>query len=232
MVQVVSSTNMLILVPQGAEYQAVCRGLKQVADYIPPVVPIPVGSNSITIYLEKCQNWQELLNHPQPRVLVMGLCGGLNPRYPVGEIVLYENCVKGKNLQKCHQTLITELSFRLPGRVSLVRGLTSDRVICQAAQKRRLGEEFAADVVDMEGFAILEYFQQLGIGVAILRVVSDGCDDDLPELNSAISPEGSLQNFALAIAMLKQPIAAIRLIRGSLRGLQVLEEVTASLFQG
>ena len=221
---------MLILVPQGAEYKAVCRGLSHTAANAPSVIPIPIGCKSIHKSLSKNQNWQELLNHPQPRVLVMGLCGSLNPRYPVGEIVLYESCVKEKNVQKCLNNLTTELFAHLADRVSWVRALTSDRVICQAAQKRLLGKQFAVDVVDMEGFAILEYLQQFEVEVAMLRVVSDGCEDNLPDLNSAISPEGSLQPLHAAIAMLKQPIAAIGLIRGSLQGLKLLEEVTSKLF--
>ena len=222
---------MLILVPQGAEYKAVCRGLSHSNTNAPSVTPIPVGCKSIHKSLSKTQNWQELLNHPQPRVLVMGLCGSLNPRYPVGKIVLYESCVKEKNVQKCARNFTTELSSHLPDTVSWVKGLTSDRVICQAAEKRLLGKLFVADVVDMEGFAILEYLQQFEVEVAILRVISDGCDDDLPDLNSAISPEGSLQPLHAAIAMLKQPIAAIGLIQGSLRGLKRLEEITSKLFQ-
>ena len=222
---------MLILVPQGAEYKTVCRGLRHSNANAPSVVPIAVGCKSIHKSLSKNQNWQELLNHPQPRVLVMGLCGSLNPRYPVGEIVLYESCLKGKNVKKCAHNFTTELFSHLPDTVSWVRGLTSDRVICEAAEKRFLGEQFAVDVVDMEGFAILEYLQQSEVEVAMLRVVSDGCEDNLPDLNSAISPEGSLQPLHAAIAMLKQPIAATQLIRGSLRGLKLLEEITSKLFQ-
>jgi hypothetical protein len=65
----------------------------------------------------------------------------------------------------------------------------------------------------------------------MLRVVSDGCDHDIPNLNSGLSSDGSLQPLALAVAMLKQPIAATRLIRGSLQALKVLEQVTTLLLQ-
>ncbi|MEY2859383.1 MAG: hypothetical protein RLZZ74_3696, partial [Cyanobacteriota bacterium] len=46
----------------------------------------------------------------------------------------------------------------------------------------------------------------------------------------SIDSQGNLQTLPLAIALIKQPIAAIRLIRGSLTGLRALEAITAKLF--
>lgn len=226
-----------ILVCQGAEYQAVCRGLRRISGSTPLAIPIPVGINSNSTYLPKNQYLKDILNHPQPRVLVMGLCGSLTPHYGVGEVVLYQNNIYQGNTatdfwqRSCDRIFTSQLDSHLPKNVPLVTALTSDRAIWSAAEKRHLNQTLGADVVDMEGFAILEFFEQTGVAVAMLRVVSDGCDRDIPNLNSVLNPDGSLQPLALATAMLKQPIAATRLIRGSLRGLKELEEVTTLLFQ-
>jgi nucleoside phosphorylase len=224
-----------ILVCQGAEYQAVCRGLNSITGSIPSVIPTSIGINSITIFLQKSQLLKDIRNHPQPKILVMGLCGSLTPRYSVGDIVLYGDCIyqenTGNSLVQCDRAFTGFLEEHLQGKISLVKALTSDRMIWSATEKRALNQMLAADVVDMEGFAILEFFQQAGVAVAMLRVVSDGCSGDLPNLNSTFSPDGSLLPLSLAAAMLKQPIAATRLIRGALKGLQVLEQVTTFLFQ-
>lgn len=225
-----------ILVPQGPEYKSVCKGLSRVSVPTPPVLPIPVGQVPLTRHLERLQQAGHFLNHPQPRVLLMGLCGSLMPRYDLGDIVLYQGCIYGSNaatLKKrpCDPELTATLYHRLKERAILVKALTSDRLIYSAAEKRYLGQLYDADVVDMEGFATLEVLSRAGVAVAMVRVVSDDCHHNLPDLSSAlISPDGSLQSLPLAVGLIRQPIAAARLIRGALRGLQILQNVTIFLF--
>ncbi|WP_334893014.1 5'-methylthioadenosine/S-adenosylhomocysteine nucleosidase family protein [Nostoc sp.] len=216
-----------ILVPQGAEYKAVCRGLSGVTGSMPTVVAIPVGMKPLLKYLQQAQ-----VLTPKSRVLIMGICGSLSDRYKVGDIVLYQDCVYQGKRQECDRNFTTQLHSRVPEKVSLVKSLTSDRVIWSAAEKRHLGETLAADVVDMEGFTALEFFNATGVAVAMVRVVSDNCQHDIPNLTSAINSDGSLNPFPLAMEMLRQPLAATRLIRGSLTALKTLEQVTNLLFSG
>lgn len=214
-----------ILVPQGAEYKAVCRGLSGVTGSIPTVVAIPVGMKPLLKYLQQ----GEFL--APSRVLIMGICGSLSDHYTVGDIVLYQDCVyQGKRLE-CDRTFTAQLHSAISEKASLVKSMTSDRVIWSAAEKRRLGK-MPADVVDMEGFTALEFFNATEVAVAMLRVVSDDCQHDIPDLTPAINSDGSLNPFPLAMGMLRQPLAATRLIRGSLTALKVLEQVTNRLFSG
>ncbi|MBC7970615.1 MAG: hypothetical protein H7Z11_10920 [Verrucomicrobia bacterium] len=81
----------------------------------------------------------------------------------------------------------------------------------------------------MEGFAALEALHQTSARVAMLRVVSDNAQHDLPDLTSAISQDGALRTLPLAWGMASQPIAATRLIRGSLRSLKTLEAIAKQL---
>ncbi|MDZ8031364.1 phosphorylase [Nostoc sp. DedSLP04] len=216
-----------ILVPQGAEYKAVCRGLSGITASIPTIVAIPVGMKPLLKYLQQAQ-----FLTPKSRVLIMGICGSLSDRYTVGDLVLYQNCIYQGKQQECDRTFTAQLHSSLSEKVSLVKSLTSDRVIWSAAEKRHLGKTLAADVVDMEGFTALEFFNAAGVSVAMLRVVSDDCQHNIPDLTPAINSDGSLNPFPLAIAMLRQPFAATRLIRGSLTALKVLEQVTNRLFSG
>lgn len=211
-----------ILVPQGAEYQAVCRGLKNIAPQ-PDVLPIPIGIIPVTSYL---QQWQQNQSLPQT-VLVVGLCGSLSPDYQIGDIVLYEECLDWHGArEQCDRTLTAQIRQHISKQLPLVKSLTSDRPISSVQEKQKLALSSQADVVDMEGLAILA---NLPTKVAMLRVISDDCVQDLPDLSKAISSEGALLPLPLTLAMLRQPLAAMRLIDGSLKSLRVLEEAIASL---
>jgi Phosphorylase superfamily len=223
-----------ILVPQGAEYQAVVRGLNRTTGSRPQVLAIPVGPTSVLRHLAKLQQ-DGLLSLEQPGVLVMGLCGSLTPRYAVGDVVIYRECVDRSPLipvpfQSCDSGVNNWIRDRLQEKAAWVRALTSDRLVWSQQEKHQLAQQYQAEVVDMEGFPVLEVLGQTGFSVAILRVVSDNAQHDIPDLTSAISPEGNLQPFPLAIGMLRQPLAASRLVWGSLRSLQVLQGITTTLF--
>ena len=216
-----------ILVPQGFEYQAVCRGLKQSHGVRPPVLPILIGCHSLTNYL----TWQTKDGLP-PTVLLMGLCGSLQPQWEPGRVVLYQSCINESSpgqRRYCNLELTALLHKRLPN-ADRVISLTSDRFIWSSAEKQDVGQRYQADVVDIEGFAALDVLQAAGIEVAMVRVVSDGLHHDLPDLNRAIDAHGSLHPLPLALSFLKQPMAASRLIRGSLTGLTKLQQVTTELF--
>jgi purine-nucleoside phosphorylase len=162
------------------------------------------------------------------KVLIMGLCGSLTKQYSIGDLVLYQNC---GNLAGEKINLDLELTTKIQQKLALdlVTGLTSDRVIAQAREKLKLSHSYAATVVDMEGYEYIQQLQQQEVSVAMLRVVSDDLTGDIPNLSSAIDDSGNLKTIPMAIAFLKQPIAAMRLIKGSLRGLKILEQVTYQL---
>ncbi|RUT09160.1 hypothetical protein DSM106972_012130 [Dulcicalothrix desertica PCC 7102] len=217
-----------VFVPQGAEYKAVCNGLRRVNKISSQVISIPVGGKAVTRYLQEWYESVNLLKDSQPYALVMGLCGSLTPDYDVGDVVLYETCIYKDQVLHCDNDFTNQLELQLKEKVSRVKALTSDSVVFSSYEKILLGK-CGASVVDMEGFSALEFLSSVGFKVGMLRVVSDGCKHDLPNLNSAFSPEGTLLPLPLALGMLRQPIAACRLIYGSLRGLKVLEDVTKDL---
>ncbi len=225
---------MLILVSAGFEYQAVCRGLSCVVSTgipKPLVLPIPIGVEPLARYLERLLGDGYFIKNSVSQVLVLGLCGSLSPQHNVGDIVLYKDCVYQSPEVWCgyDPRLTSLLHHALEEKVTLVRGLTSDRLIWSATEKRQLYQAYHADVVDMEG-AALKVLGETDVAVAMLRVISDGCLHNLPNLTPAISPGGSLRPLPLAMGLLRQPLAANRLIQGSIRGLQVLQQLTTLLF--
>jgi len=218
-----------VLVPQGAEWQAVRRGLREIAE--PPlVVTIPAGAIAVTQSLHQWQQTGQFVG--VKTLLVMGLCGSLTPKLPVGSAVLYQDCYSASDLPiACDRRLTQTLHQRLGGRVTLVSALTCDRVICRATEKHHLAQQFPVQVVDMEGVEILKALTDSGIAVAMLRVVSDDSQQDLPDLTDVIGREGNLKPLPLAIALIRRPIAAIHLIRGSLDSLKRLQKLTADIFR-
>lgn len=222
-----------ILVPQGIEYRAVALGVKQTDACRPRIVPIPVGPVALGRYLEK---WSQEFSpfHPPRQVVLMGLCGGLTPNCAVGDVVIYQGCRDGTGClspawRSCDLALSAYLQHKLQGWGNSGQALTSDRLIHSAIEKRDLGQQFGANVVDMEGYAALEVLQQLGWAVAMVRVVSDDCHQNLPDLSPAFHDDGRLRPLPLAVGMVRQPMAAARLIRGSLQGLRVLRQVATVL---
>jgi nucleoside phosphorylase len=160
----------------------------------------------------------------------MGLCGSLIPQYSVGDVVLYQSCW---NLEHEHLNLDTHLINMIQQilAVNLVTGLTSDRLIYQPKAKQSLSQQYPVSVVDMEGYCYIKELQQREISVAMLRVVSDDLSGSIADLSSAIDENGNLKNISMAIAFIQQPVAATRLIKGSLTGLKMLQQVTYNLYK-
>ena len=211
-----------IVVPQGVEYQAVCRGLQKAKAQV-RVNAIPIGDRNPEAVLS---------NYSQQRkgggVLIMGLCGSLCKSYTVGNTVVVKSC---QNLHGDWLNLDDELTTTIQNKLSvdLVRAITSDRVITRSTEKLKLAREYQADVVDMEGYGYISYLQQQ-TGVAMLRVVSDDVTGDIPDIAHTIDQRGQLKTIPLAIALCKQPIAATKLIKSSLKSLKVLQQLTTKLF--
>jgi hypothetical protein len=217
-----------ILVPQGAEFQAVGWGLSR-GNFSPPrVLAVPIGCQPLAAYLETWLQSQDFLDQPATGILLLGLAGSLSPQYRSGDVTIYHSCSDASgNQYHPSQRLTALLQDVLGEKASLVKGFTSDRLIISATDKAILARHYQADVVDMESTAALAILKQTGIPLAIARTISDDYQQDLPDLTAAISPTGSLKPLPLAIAMLQRPAAAVQLIQGSRRGLKALANLTS-----
>jgi len=232
----------VILVPQGAEYRAVRRGMGALplSSGLLRLCAIPMGGQAVCEYLheylhEYLEQWLRESLPDRPAVLVLGFAGSLSSHYRVGDVVVYQECcamAPGEPLQtlECDRSLTQALIEQLTPGAQPIRGLTSDRIITQAREKQTLGQTYNASVVDMEGFAILSRLHPLDIPVAMVRVISDRYHQDLPNLNCALNAQGQLAPLPLSRAMLKHPLRAINLIHGSLKSLPVLSHIAMKLY--
>ncbi|MEC4803871.1 MAG: hypothetical protein SAJ12_01035 [Jaaginema sp. PMC 1079.18] len=214
-----------IFVPQGSEYQAVKRGLRQAGVHL-PLYALPIGIKPTQKFVK---TWLESKTSSKVRSLLLtGLCGSLTPQYTVGNVVL---CDRVQNFP-CDSHLTAILAERLHSHgCARVNGYTSESFLATAQAKQQYGQQYHADIVDMEGIAVLEQLQPTEIAVAILRVVSDDAIHDLPDLNNTIDSEGRIQARSLALAFLRQPSQALRLIQGARQGLKVLQKVINCLYR-
>jgi hypothetical protein len=219
-----------ILVPQGAEYKAVCQGISKNSQSSIPIIEIPLGSQRLSEYLE--QNISSNFSNSPQRLLLMGLAGSLSPQLSIGRTILYEECVStcnNRELLRGDRLLNELLQKKLSTEIKLVKGLTADRVICSVRDKLDLGNKYGASVVDMEGWTVINILNRQGIALSILRVISDDCQKDLPDLNAVITSEGTLSPLALTLAFIKKPLAAVTLIGGSLQGLKQLSALAKNI---
>ncbi len=227
----------LILVPQGAEYQGVCRGLNAVSTASLTVLPIPMGIDGVTRWCQSQRQSHQVWRKSQ--VLILGLCGSLSPKYNVGDIVLYQSCVlphdaallqsQSFQVQHCDRHLTTQIYHNLQPQPFRVQGLTSHSMIHLAQEKRQLHQNYPVDVVDMEGFILLKFLHSIGAATAIVRVVSDGCSDNIPNLNAAINSQGNLQLLPLILALAKSPRLTPGFIGDARKGLRGLQQLTEKI---
>ena len=214
-----------IVVPQGAEYQAVCRGLQKARVNNIEVIAIAIGEEFVDRFL--VDNRDKL--DRATGVLIVGLCGSLTAAYSIGDSVLAKSC---QNFNHHVVHLDPQLTAQIEAKIGVktVMSLTSDRVITQAEEKLTLAQQYEADIVEMEGYGYVTKLRQQKISVAMLRVVSDDPNGDIPNLNRAIDAQGNLKTLPMAILLIKQPLAAVKLIKSSLAGLKALEQITTELF--
>ncbi len=211
----------MILVPQGAECQAVRRGLARSTNFAGTIVAIPAGLLPVQRFLVQ-QGWAA---QSIDRVLVLGLCGGLTPELAIGDAVIYTSCQNfAQQVWQCESVTIDQ--------AKLVKAISSSKVIATAVEKQFVREQYGCDVVDMEGTAILEYFARLSIPVTIGRVVSDDAAGDIPDLSAAIDADGKLQSGKLAIGLMQEPKKGWRLVQGAIVGLRSLERLAGALVRG
>ncbi len=232
----------LVLVPRGAEYRSVQRGLKKISDNSSiQILEIPAGETVREFLRDLVQDWKLV-----KQVFVLGLCGGLTDAVTVGQVGCYECCRLAAGRTAPQPPILGEPElierFMSPQNIVLSgiqeRGLggfiqwkavTTEQVIATEVEKRSLHATTGCDVVDMETFWILDFMGQRGVGVMVLRVVSDGVAGDLPDLAQVFDGAGVLQPWALVGAFVRKPVAALRLIRGSIVALQKLEDCAAML---
>ena len=212
--------NNIILVCDGDELKAVKKGFS----YHPiskTILILPIGIKAVNKLLK------QIKNDNLQRVLLIGLGGSLSDKHQVGDVVIYQSCsyLQPEKIitKNCDRSLNNLLKSKL--NASFVKGLTTNKLVDSPQEKQLLNQQSNCTVVDMESYAVMNYFDC----VSVVRVISDNVDDFLPDLNSAITPDGKLDKLKMTIAFMKKPLKAVKLIQNALASLKKLEQVSRQL---
>jgi adenosylhomocysteine nucleosidase len=134
-----------------------------------------------------------LAKHLPKVVLSCGFAGGLDPALKSGDVVFMTG------YPALEERLVT-VDAILADFVSLPRIATT------AAEKKQLRAETGAAVVEMESGAILAVCRESRIPCAMVRVISDTADEDLPlDFNKLVNAETKLNYAKLVWAIIKVP---------------------------
>ncbi len=135
-----------------------------------------------------------LTGHLPRRVITCGFAGGLNPALAVGDLVYATGYPELE--EPLAETGATRVTF-----------FCADRIATTAVEKQKLRDETGADVVEMESEAILNLCREQEIPCAMLRVISDPANEDLPlDFNALSKPDKSLHFGKLLLAVARSPL--------------------------
>jgi len=159
-------------------------------------------------------------------VLVIGLCGGLTQSLPQSRVVLYTNCLScaGGPPLDCAPTITSRLGQVLgSGGMTCERvvGITSPRIAVTKADRLTLAAS-GAGVVDMESYEFLAAAARASVPAAVLRVVSDSVDSNLPNFNNALNADGALDGRKALRVALGSPVQTFRLLAQNKRAMREL----------
>ena len=167
-------------------------------------------------------------------VLVVGLCGSLDASIGENVIVSYSECLStDKNQPRvfCSPSLTKQIVHLFNSRGMICRssvGISSPRVATSKAEKLQLAAT-GAKVVDMESYQVLAAANQAKIPVAVIRVVSDSLDREMPDFNRALKPDGEVDSLIMARIFLGSPITSLKLLSISRSSTQKLKEALESI---
>jgi uridine phosphorylase len=139
-------------------------------------------------------------------VVSVGLCGALNTRFELGSVVQASEVIDGRGGRWA--------AGRVHGGAAAVRVLSLDRVVVTAAEKRRLGAESGAEIVEMEAAAVAGRAAELGVAFYCVKAVSDGAEEELPlDFNHSRDSEGRFSRARIGAACALRPWLAPGLLR-------------------
>lgn len=137
-------------------------------------------------------------------VLSIGLGGALDPQLGVGDVIVASEVV-GEGRWPTDEAWADRLAEALPlARRGVVRG--SDAMILKAADKAGLHARTGAALADMESHVAARFAAERGLPLAVVRVVSDVAESDLPRAVSAgLKSDGGMNLMGVLAALASDP---------------------------
>ena len=139
-------------------------------------------------------------------VVSVGLCGALDDRFEAGTVVQAGEVMDRRGGRWA--------AGRVQGGAPTVRVLSLDRVAVSRAEKRQLGAESGAGIIEMEAAAVAAQAAEAGVPFYCLKAVSDGGDEELPmDFNRYRDGAGRFSRVRIGAACGLRPWLAPGLLR-------------------
>lgn len=172
--------------------------------------------------------WSEREGANRQSVILAGLAAGLRESAPPGAAYLAATIVTPTG-RRYRSTFAAELCATAqrgggstPVRSAVLAG--TDRIITTRQEKRILAEKTSAELADLESAVFAEAATVFGWRWAIVRGVSDGCNDHLPrDIDRWIDKDGRARTLRVMLSLLLRPWsipAVLRLRRQSQAAMQ------------
>lgn len=200
----------------------ICRGM--VDDRTITILQCGIGARGFAGWLAN-----HLTENRYDALIVSGLAGALDPRLKTGDSIVYDHCLDARGAVE--ESTPTDLPIQHSHRqAELIRtlldalresalncvygsGITVSHVVVNAQDKLWMGQQHQAVAVDMESFDVMQIAAKCGVPAAVVRVISDEAEHDLPDFNAAAEPDGTINPRRMAAALLRRPVASARFLR-------------------
>lgn len=175
---------------------------------------------------------RELVKKGATRLMSFGIAGALEPDLPIGSMVVGTQVVSVDSSWACDSDWVNQLSQKLPqAHCGGVWG--SEFLVPTAQEKRALYEKSRCLIVDMESQCAAQIAAEAQIPLAVVRVICDSSDMDVPPLvMDAIKEDGSVSVPQALLSLLRHPAQIPDLIhvgRGTGKALKGLATSVAAL---
>lgn len=173
-----------------------------------------------------------LISRGADRLMSFGVAGALDVNLPVGALVVGRKVMTHTGSWMCDPAWMEELLRLLPmAQHGDVWG--SETLVPTAAEKIALNRDSGCAIVDMESQCAAEAADEAGLPLAVVRVVCDIANHNVPPLVMlAINPDGSTNYLSVIASLAKAPSQTLDLLnvgRSMAKALKVLEGAGRSL---
>lgn len=178
---------------------------------------------------------RELVKQGATKLLSFGIAGALEPGLPIGTVIIGTQVKSPDGAWECDTGTINQLMASLPhAHCGGVWG--SEFLIPTAAAKRALYEKSRCLIVDMESQCAAQIAAESHLSLAVVRVVCDHADMNVPPLvMNAIDEDGRVNVPRALWSLVRYPAQIPHLIslgQGTAKALKVLRKASAFLNGG
>lgn len=175
---------------------------------------------------------RELVKNGAKRIMSFGIAGGLEPGLPIGSMIIGTHVASHDGQWTCDAAWINAMTQKLPeAHCGGVWG--SEFLVPTAKDKRTLYEKSRCLIVDMESQCAAQIAAEAELPLAVVRVVCDSSDMDVPPVvMAAVNEDGSINALKAIWSLMRSPrqISSLSYVmRGTNKAMKVLDASLGAL---